>query len=142
MVGAVFVLFHSASRFNTPSTNRSSTTFGRYSLALGLYCVAALATYALLVNSPYLVTFLANGTPGELPGYLKKELSNPLVMALLMTVLLAKLPVLSGVDQWILLQLQGMAAIPHEVRRISAEFQAVAARGRSHTGRGASQARE
>ncbi len=121
MIGALFVLFHSASRFNTPSTNRSSTTFGRYSLALGLYCVAALATYALLVHSPYLVTFLATGAPGDLPSYLQ-ELSSPLVMALLMTVLLAKLPVLSNVDSWILEQLQNMAAIPHEVRRLTAEL--------------------
>jgi hypothetical protein len=121
VVGTIFVLFNSANRFNTPSTNRSSTTAGRYFLALALYCLAATVTYFLLVNFPHLVTFLVQGDPQALPTYLK-ELSNPLVMALLLTALLPKLPVLSTMDKWILGQLQDMAAIPGEVRRLSAEL--------------------
>ena len=100
IVGTLFVLFHSANRFNTPSTNRSSTTAGRFFLALSVYCLAALLTYLLLVDFPHLVTLLAAGQPQDLPGFMK-ELSSPLVMALLMTTLLPKLPLLSTVDQWI-----------------------------------------
>lgn len=121
IVGTLFVLFHSANRFNTPWTNRSSTTAGRFFLALGVYCLAALITYLLLVDFPHLVTLLAAGQPAALPAFME-ELSSPLVMALLMTTLLPKLPLLSTVDQWILRQLRGMAAIPHEVRRLTAEL--------------------
>lgn len=42
--------------------------------------------------------------------------------ALLLTVLLPKVPVLSAVDEWFRTRLQAMAAIPHEVRRIAAKL--------------------
>ena len=91
IVGTLFVLFHSANRFNTPATNRSSTTAGRFFLAQSVFCLAAVFTYFVLVNFPHLVTLLAAGPPQDQPGYMK-ELSSPLVMALLMTTLLPRLP--------------------------------------------------
>ncbi len=121
LLGITFVLLYSGQRFNTPSTNRSSTTAGRFFLALGLYCVAALTAYFLLVKFLHLVTLFGQGDPTDLPEY-AKELSSPLLVALLMTTLLPKLPLLSTVDQWLLKQLQNMAAIPYEVRRLSAEL--------------------
>jgi hypothetical protein len=118
-VGAVFVLFYTAHRFNTPSTNRSSTTAARYFLALGAYCIVGLGVYLALVQFPHLVTFLAQGETDDVPEY-AKTLSSPLLVALLTTVLLPKVPLLSGLDAWVCKQLQEMAAIPHEVRRLSA----------------------
>ena len=118
-VGTVTVLFYSANRFNTPSTNRSSTTAERYFLAVSLYCLSAVGAYAALLYSPHLIAFLASGNEDELPP-IAQQLSSPLVVALLMTVLLPKLPLLSAADQWIRKRLQDMAAIPQEVRRFSA----------------------
>jgi hypothetical protein len=119
VVGAVFVLFYSAQRFNTPSTNRSSTTWGRYLLGLCPYCLVAVATYLFLVEvgTPALVGFLGGGS---LMPKLEAPLSNPLLMALMMTSLLPRLPLLSAIDQWVYKQLQEIAAIPYEVRRLSA----------------------
>ncbi len=120
LVGVVFVLFHARFRFNTPPTNRSSTTAGRYFVALAMYCMIGVAAYLTLINFPHLLNFLAGGST-EPPGF-AKELSNPLLVALLMTVLLPKLPLLSNLDQWIYKELQDMAAIPVEVRRLSMEL--------------------
>jgi hypothetical protein len=118
VVGVVFVLFYSGQRFNTPSTNRSSTTWGLFSIGLCAYCFSAVATYLVLVfvGKP-LLGFLAGG---RLPSELEAPLSNPLLMALFMTVLLPKLPLLSAIDQWVLKQMQQIAAIPFEALRLSA----------------------
>ena len=131
-VGAIFVVIYSVTRFNTPPTNRSSTTAGRYFLALFLYSIAALVTFVLLAEFPHLVRFLLGGDAAadsgtKLQGYLQ-ELSSPLVAALMMTVLLPNLPLLSTLDRWIFRELQSIAAIPYEVRRLSAEL-----RGRPFT---------
>lgn len=126
LAGMVFVLVYSYARFNTPPTNRSSTTAGRYFMALSLYMMAALATFMLLAECPHLVGYLFWGDKAEsmsanLPPSLQ-SLSSPLVAALLMTVLLPNIPLLKSIDGWILRQLQGIAAIPYEVRRLSAEL--------------------
>ncbi len=125
-VGMLFVLFQAGRRFNTPSTNRSSTTAGRYYMALGVYWAVAGATYLGLSEFPHLIRFLTADFvgAGQAPAVLAaaERLSSPLFAALLMTVLLPNLPLLSGIDRWIFRQLQGVAAIPYEVRRLSAEL--------------------
>src|SRR6185436_2709560 len=125
-VGLLFVLFQAGRRFNTPSTNRSSTTAGRYYMALGVYWAAAGTTYLGLSEFPHLIRFLTADFvgAGQAPAVLAaaERLSSPLFAALLMTVLLPNLPLLSGIDRWIFRELQGVAAIPYEVRRLSAEL--------------------
>ncbi len=118
-IGIFFVVFYSVQRFNTPPTNRSSTTFGRYFLALFPYCLSAVAMYLVLVlgGTPALVQFL---TGNAVLDDLKEALSHPLAMALLLTVALPKVPLLADLDRWTLRQLQGFAAIPFEVRRLTA----------------------
>jgi hypothetical protein len=120
-VGGVFVACYSAHRFNTPSTNRSSTTAGRYFPAVCLYCGAALLTYAALVYSPNLVSFVIHGSDEATAG-LAQQLSVPLFVALLMTVLLPKLPMLSTINDSLCSQLWHLASIPAEVRRLSAQL--------------------
>src|SRR5438552_15934028 len=94
IVGAAFVLIYASQRFNTPSTNRSSTTAGRYYLGVLLYCLVGLIFYGIMVHAPYLVIFFAQGHPVDVPSA-AKELSSPLVVALLLTVALAKVPLLN-----------------------------------------------
>src|SRR5881296_2779045 len=98
ILGAVLILFYSGNRFNTPPTNRSSTTAVRYFVALFFYCLVGVGFYIMLVEFPHLLEFLAQGN--AVPPW-AKELSNPLLVALSLTVLLPKLPVLSTMDHWI-----------------------------------------
>ena len=121
VLGVIFILFYAGQRFNTPSTNRSSTTAGRYFASLFLYCLVGIAAYVVLVKFPHLMAFLLKDNKDAVPGW-ASELSSPLLIALLLTVLLPKLPFLSNIDQWICQQLQNVAAIPWEVRRLSAEL--------------------
>jgi hypothetical protein len=126
-IGAIFVIIYAARRFNTPSTNRSSTTAGRYFLTVTLYCAIATGTFLLLAEFPHLMTaalseVAGKGTPVSPDTRTLAVLSNPLLAALLMTVLLPNLPLLNVVDRWIFRQLQSIAAIPYEVRRLSAEL--------------------
>jgi len=120
-LGAVFVVFYAASRFNTPRTNRSSTTAGRYFAGLFCYVLVGLAFYATLAHFPHLLAFALQGNEAPSAPW-AKELSRPLLVALLLTVLLPKLPFLSELDNWIRKRLQDMAAIPYEVRRLSAQL--------------------
>jgi hypothetical protein len=121
VLGGVFVLFYSGSRFNTPATNRSSTTAGRYFVSLFLYCLAGISFYAMLVGFPHLLELSQYGQQiGSLPS--SSKISLPLFVALLLTVLLPKVPLLSSADKWVYKQLQDMASIPWEVLRLSAEL--------------------
>jgi len=121
LLGAVFVLFYAGTRFNTPSTNRSSTTAGRYFVGLFLYCLVGICSYVTLVAFPNLLNFalFQHQMGGDAP---TSKISLPLFVALLLTVLLPKIPVLNSVDKWVCTQLQNMAAIPWEVLRLSTEL--------------------
>ncbi|MCM3906060.1 MAG: hypothetical protein ND866_30620, partial [Pyrinomonadaceae bacterium] len=121
VLGGVFILFYAAQRFNTPPTNRSSTTAGRYFVGLFSYCLVGVIFYATIVKFPHLLTFLMQGDENSVPEW-AKEISSPLLVALSLTMLLQKLPFLSSLDHWICEQLQHMAAIPYEVRRLGAEL--------------------
>ena len=120
-LGAIFVLFYAGTRFNTPATNRSSTTAGRYFVGLSLYCIAGLCLYITLVAFPNLLNFTMYGHQiGGDPA--QGKISLPLFVALLLTVLLPKIPVLNSVDKWVCAQFQKLAAIPWEVVYLSAEL--------------------
>jgi len=120
-LGAVFVLFYAGTRFNTPGTNRSSTTAGRYYVGLLLYCLVGICLYMTLVTFPNLLNFTMYGH--QIGGdAATSKISLPLFVALVLTVLLPKIPLLSSADKWVCTQLQNMAAIPWEVLRLSAEL--------------------
>ena len=121
LIGAIFVVFFAADRFNTPSSNRSSTTAVRYYTAAIFYCVFALLLYSVVMKYPHLLQALQQQPGLEIPAW-AQTLSAPLFVALLLTVLLPKLPLLSNVDDWIRSRLQYIAAIPHEVRRLCAQL--------------------
>lgn len=123
LIGAAFVLVAAADRFNTPPTNRSSTTALRYHLAaLGYMAVGLTLFFSILAFPQALNIAPAIGTVGpSLPPWAER-LSTPLLVALLLTVLLPKIPLLGDGDDWIRKQLQKMGAIPYEARRMSAEL--------------------
>jgi hypothetical protein len=75
-----------------------------------------------LIKWPHLLLPLVfQGQTNVIPPW-AQDLSSPLLVALLLTVLLPKLPLLANIDDWITKRLRYMAAIPYEERRLSAEL--------------------
>jgi hypothetical protein len=124
MLGLLMVLTYAIGRFNTPNTNRSSTTVARFWFALLSYCIGVVFLYLLLsgvvTNSPEIVQALGiggQGIPQDLP-----KASGPLLAALILTVLLPNFPVICRIDQGLLKFFQDMGNIPLEVRLLSAQL--------------------
>lgn len=117
LIGAIFVLISAAGRFNTPHTNRSSTTALRYYTAFLCYLLVGLGLYfALLSFGPLLEALKIEAA------YYGKLIASPPFVALLLTVLLPKVPLLAEGDAWILGHLQRMGAIPYEARRLTSKL--------------------
>jgi hypothetical protein len=133
-LSAIVIVVFAVDRFKTPPSDpkdgvvpyrisRSTTTAASYYTALSLYGAIALAVFAFLLLSPQALDRLVATAPaiGEgIPPWARQ--SPPLLVALILTVLLPKIPILSSMDEWFRTKLQRMAAIPHEVRRLSAEL--------------------
>jgi hypothetical protein len=133
-LSAIVIVVFAVDRFKTPPSDpkdgvvpyrisRSTTTAASYYTALSLYGAIALGVFAFLLLSPQALDRLVATSPeiGEsIPPWARQ--SPPLLVALILTVLLPKIPILSSMDEWFRTKLQRMAAIPHEVRRLSAEL--------------------
>src|SRR5712691_427146 len=100
ILGGAFVLVFAFRRFNTPRTNRCSTTAARYYTSVTFYCLFALAVYSLLVGFPKLLDHVLDVSKTAMPDW-AHHLSSPLLVALLLTVLLPALPIVSGIDEWV-----------------------------------------
>ena len=133
-LSAIVIVVFAVDRFKTPPSDpkdgvvpyrisRSTTTAASYYTAVSLYGAIALAVFTFLLLSPQALDRLVATAPeiGEgVPPWARQ--SPPLLVALILTVLLPKIPILSSMDEWFRTKLQRMAAIPHEVRRLSAEL--------------------
>jgi hypothetical protein len=132
-LSAIVILVFAVERFSIPPSDpkagiviyrisRSTTTAASYYPAVSLYGAIALGVFAfLLLSPPALNRLLATSSAiVEVPLWARE--SPPLLVALILTVLLPKIPILAGIDEWFRIRLQRMAAIPHEVRRLTAEL--------------------
>jgi hypothetical protein len=119
LVGAAFIVLYSYGRFNSPPTNRSSTTAFRYHLGATVYTLTILTFYSILASVRPMASRIYGDQP--LPDLLQ-DLSDPLLAALLLTVLLPNTPWLSEIDLVLRRKTQKMASIPYEVRRLSQEL--------------------
>jgi hypothetical protein len=118
VLGIGFVVIHAYVRFNTPPTSRSLTTAGRYYAAATAYVLATVLLYLVLAMSPELLDYFS-GSAGSAISQEARDLSAPFFVALLLTVLLPKVPYLSDMDKWLVGFLQDVASIPYEARRLS-----------------------
>lgn len=132
-VGAAFVAFYGFERFRKPPAepgarqaafpSRATTTAASYYSAVLLYCGIGVSLYGTLLFSPSVlkkIWALAPQLGAEVPSALQQ--SPTVVVALLLTVLLSKVPALAALDDFVRTRLQHMAAIPYEVRRLAVEL--------------------
>lgn len=132
-VGALFVAFYGFERFRKPPAepgarglayaSRATTTAASYYTAVILYCGIGVLLYGGLLFSPSVLEKIWELVPqlgAEVPSALQQ--SPSVVVALLLTVLLTKVPALAALDDFVRVRLQHMAAIPYEVRRLAVEL--------------------
>ena len=119
--GGVLVLIYAVKRFNTPPSNRLSTTTERYYFSLLLYLLALWLLFLLvggtLANSPELVKIFFGVDMNETA----EKLSGPLYSALLMTTLLPNTR-LSKFDQWLREASWDIGNIPIAARRLGSQL--------------------
>ena len=120
IIGALFVIFYSWGRFNDPGTIRSSTTQARYFYSNLSYTLVYLCIFAILMKYADVVNVIFGGDP-ELQNEFN-DLPHALVAALLLTGFLQRIPYLQQLDKWLRDNLQRLASIPFEVRRLTKQL--------------------
>lgn len=124
-VGVLLIFVYALERFNTPPTNRPSTTWMRYHLAALVYVGLFEITFAVIVRYPQLIEYVRALGPEirDLLPDMADDSDNPtsftVGVAMLLSVLVPKVPGLSRMDHAVRAALQRAAAIPHEARRFS-----------------------
>jgi hypothetical protein len=112
----LLIVIYAWGRFNTPPSNRSSTSQKLYWSSCAGYVLSALAVFVALVillkSGPWRQILIPSGDNASLP--------VPLVATLAMTTLLPSLPMLKRVDEWFLAIFLDWAEIPGEVKRRAA----------------------
>lgn len=128
ILGAIFVGFNAYGRYNTPTSNRESTTFQNFTIYFLLYFLSVLIVYvvlgALFDSSPETIAkiygaFTSNLGAGGLPKELA-SLSAPMVSALFLSTLLPSLPWLSRYDKALLQFFWDKGHIPNHVHKMAA----------------------
>jgi tellurite resistance protein len=128
-VGGVFVAVNAYRRYNTPASNRASTTFQNFSLYFFFYLIAVLTLYvffgAVLDSSPETIGWLYALSVGQVGSNVPlaiDQLSSPMVSALFLTTLLPSLPWLSRYDQALLNTFWDRGNIPNHVYKMAASM--------------------
>src|SRR5690242_672988 len=127
LVCAVVVAVHALDRYNTPESNRVSTTRAAFLFTGAGYVSASLILFLLLsqvalqprVLPPRVLVFL------EIEGVqaiLKSYCAPPVLAAVILTVLLPHTPILSSADDWLLKRFQAWGSIPHGVRNLAGKL--------------------
>lgn len=115
------VMIYSWSRYNTPSTARSETTWGKFAFGRLAYVGIVLGAFGVLLASPGLAGSLGDRLASfevwnEL-GLGDGQVAFPLIVALALTVFLSEVPYLSRADRVVRAYFHRVAAIPKERRR-------------------------
>ena len=110
------VALYASRRYNTPETNRFSTTRALFLFTGAGYVAASLTLFFLLseiVLKPGVLTFLGLEDAQK---YLTKFSAPPVIAAVLLTTLLPNVGVVSTADAWLLQRFQAWGRIPLGVR--------------------------
>lgn len=116
-IGGALVAIYAYTRFNTPPTSRSSTTWGRYHTWAVAYTAAFGFTWYVVASTPELLHALGASVTIE---PVTKTLAAPLYAALVLAVAVSGLKPLRAHDERFRDFLQDLARIPWEALRLSA----------------------
>lgn len=115
IIGFVLVGLSSYTRFNTPPTSRSSTTWDRYVPAAIAYMVVTLVGWIVASNTPDLLAWLAGQAEIDTEA---AQLAAPLYAALVLTVLVSSFKPFQKGDEKLRTFFHELARIPWEARRL------------------------
>lgn len=113
------VAFFAARRYDTPETNRLSTTQSLFLLSGAGYVIASLAMFSILseiVLKPGILSFLGLDDAQKV---VAKFSTPPVLAAVILTTLLPNVAVLSAGDAWLLRRFQSWGRIPQGVRNLA-----------------------
>jgi len=132
LFGASLIVIYAFERFNTPSQVRASTTAGRYYMAIFLYLLIYLVTFLVFTYYPGIASSLkkhlaANDISVDwvLTGFFDPQDSKIIFVALVLSLLVPKMPMISKVDKKLREFLHKLALIPYEAIRRSRDMQAM-----------------
>lgn len=123
MIGAVLIVIYANERFNSPPNVRASTTAIRYYIASAVYLLIYLISFILLTKYPYLLVKLNLITP-TVADTNKTQSATPIIIAMVLSLLVPKIPLISNLDEKLKKFLHRLADIPFEAIRLSQELQA------------------
>src|SRR5271169_1055084 len=115
------VALYASRRYNTPETNRFSTTRALFLFTGAGYVAASLALFFLLseiVLKPGILTFLGL-EDADAQKYIAKFSAPPVIAAVLLTALLPNAVVVSTADAWLLGRFQAWGRIPLGIRMLA-----------------------
>ena len=124
---ALVVAVHAWDRYNTPETNRVSTTRSAFLFTGAGYVGASLMLFLLLSQVALKPGGMTQGLQFffEIEGpkaLLEKYCAPPVLAAVILTVLLPHTPILSSADEWLLKRFQAWGSIPHGVRDLAVKL--------------------
>jgi hypothetical protein len=115
----LIVMFYAARRYDTPETNRLSTTKSLFFLTGTGYMATSLLLFLTLceiVLRPGVLPFL--GVTGA-QDVIAKYAAPPVLAAVILTTMLPNVAVLRTADEWLLRRFQIWGRIPHGVRSLA-----------------------
>ncbi|NPU93211.1 MAG: hypothetical protein HPY82_14980 [Gammaproteobacteria bacterium] len=123
VLGALLIFIYATERFNTPRTIRASTTAGRYYSAATIYLLIYLLTFYVFSKYPHLLKVLINDADVQKQMSAMDSSNTPIFVAMIFSLLVPKVPLISELDNRLRIFLHRLASIPYEAIRMSKEVQ-------------------
>jgi hypothetical protein len=119
-LGIALILMYSFDRFNTPPSNRALTTAARYYTSASVYMLIYLLAYSILLYYPDLMNWLLKMASENLT--IPDSLPTAVVGAILLSIVIPKLPGFAKIDSRVRKFLQTLAAIPLQAYNLSGDI--------------------
>ena len=119
IVCGIVVALYAAKRYDTPDTNRLTTTRSLFLITGAGYMATSLVLFLILceiVLTPGMLRFLG---VEEAQNAIEKFASPPVLAAVILTTMLPNVAILSAADEWLLKRFQAWGHIPHGVRSLA-----------------------
>ena len=113
VLGALLIFIYATERFNTPRTIRASTTAGRYYSAATIYLLIYLLTFYVFSKYPHLLKVLINDADVQKQMSAMDSSNTPIFVAMIFSLLVPKVPLISELDNRLRIFLHRLASIPY-----------------------------